>query len=108
MAASSVGPAPRTAAAFCAMTELQTRATIATAASGMKGAARATALGACWFSVAPASTGTRTTCCGGNICMRTGASHTSVRSTVGVQDMPDSRAKKTQHAIGEHWRNFPQ
>ncbi len=62
MAASSVGPAPRTAAAFWAMTLLQTRATMATAASGMNGAARATAAGACWFSVAPASTGTSTTC----------------------------------------------
>ena len=62
MAESSRGPALRTAAAFCAMTELQTSATIVTATSCMKGATRATTRGAFWFSAAPSSTGASTTC----------------------------------------------
>lgn len=47
MAARRAKPAPRTATAFCAITELQTRVTIDTATRGIKGATLATAAGVC-------------------------------------------------------------
>lgn len=62
IAATSLGPARVTAAAFWAMTLATMSTTAMTATKGAKGAVCFTALGKFWFRAAPSITGASTTC----------------------------------------------